>query len=397
MSQLSSAHIAVSQAQPKPPVEPKESTVYFPNLDGLRFICFLAVFLYHSFATSSPEIKNSSLYHLVKHFLFRNGNLGVNFFFVLSGFLITYLLLAEKKKTSRINIPAFYMRRILRIWPLYYLCVLFGFVLFPIIKNMTGEVSMETANWLPYLVFLNNFDFISNGLPDASSLGILWSIAIEEQFYLIWPLLIAFSPNRAYPYIFSALLIISFWFRYISVPNYYLLEFHTLSCISDMTMGGIFAHVCFNHKSFVDRIQNAPRLMWIMLYLIVTAVFLFRGEIFIRGPLWNACDRLIIGFLFAMVIVEQNYARHSLFKMSGFKWISRLGIYTYGLYCLHMIGLLVTNKLLGVWGWNKNVYQVIFVECPLALLVTVLLAVASYHFYEKKFLLLKKKFSWERK
>src|SRR5690606_19427107 len=112
--------------------------------------------------------------------LFGNGNLGVNFFFVLSGFLITYLLLIEMQLRGRINIGSFYIRRALRIWPLFYFCVAFGFIAFPFFKSMLGEIPNESANVVSYLFFLNNFDFIKNP-PDSSVLSVLWSVAIEEQ------------------------------------------------------------------------------------------------------------------------------------------------------------------------------------------------------------------------
>ena len=150
----------------------KKPAVFFPNLDGLRFFCFLSVFLYHSFTPFYKEIKETALYNTVD-FLFRNGNLGVNFFFVLSGFLITYLLFVEREKLGKIDIPAFYVRRILRIWPLFFLCVIFGFVLFPYLKGFFGETSNETARPLYYFFFLNNFDFIQRGVPDSSTLGVL--------------------------------------------------------------------------------------------------------------------------------------------------------------------------------------------------------------------------------
>ncbi|HET9503954.1 MAG TPA: acyltransferase family protein [Hymenobacter sp.] len=109
------------------PAAPRAPRVFFPNLDGLRFLAFFAVFLFHSLYTPDAGIAASSLYQ-VPYQLTRVGDLGVNFFFVLSGFLITYLLLSEKQLMGRVAIGAFYMRRILRIWPLYFVVVFIGFV-----------------------------------------------------------------------------------------------------------------------------------------------------------------------------------------------------------------------------------------------------------------------------
>ena len=138
----------------------QKKMIYFQNLDGLRFFCFLTVFFYHGFHTESAAVKDSGLYQFFKWGIAENGFLGVNFFFVLSGFLITYLLIKEKELNGKINIIHFWFRRILRIWPLYFICVFVGFGLFPFAKTMMGGVSTESANIWYYLTFTNNFDFI---------------------------------------------------------------------------------------------------------------------------------------------------------------------------------------------------------------------------------------------
>ena len=108
--------------------------IYFPNLDGLRFFAFLAVFLAHSFYSESEEITELAVYKVFRS-VGHLGMFGVNFFFVLSGFLITYLLIIEKKEYKNVNIPAFYVRRVLRIWPLYYLVILIGFMAVPTFQH----------------------------------------------------------------------------------------------------------------------------------------------------------------------------------------------------------------------------------------------------------------------
>lgn len=142
--------------------------IYFENLNGLRFYCFLSVFFYHSFHTEIEGIKKNNFYLFLTKGLFKNGDLGVNCFFVLSGFLITYLLLIEKIKNSNINIWNFWVRRILRIWPLFYFCVFFGFIVFPEIKLAFNQIPNENASYISYLLFINNFDILINGFPDAS-------------------------------------------------------------------------------------------------------------------------------------------------------------------------------------------------------------------------------------
>ncbi|MBP8115058.1 MAG: acyltransferase, partial [Chitinophagaceae bacterium] len=149
-------------------VTTKKEKIFFPNLDGLRFFSFIIVFFSHIFATQYDYIKEEGWYQLFKGRLFGDGDMGVSFFFVLSGFLITYLLIKEKQLTGKVHISSFYIRRTLRIWPLYYFCVLFGFIAFPVLKSAFGQVPNETADPFLCSIFLNNFNAIYNGPPDSS-------------------------------------------------------------------------------------------------------------------------------------------------------------------------------------------------------------------------------------
>lgn len=371
----------------------RQERVFFPNLDGLRFICFLVVFLFHSFATDYAEVKESGLYRVVKGVIAQNGNLGVNFFFVLSGFLITYLLIVEKNRFQNINIGQFYMRRILRIWPLFYFCVFFGFVVFPFIKILFGETPNETARLPYYLTFLNNFDRLHQGPADSSVLGVLWSVAVEEQFYLIWPILLAIVPARRYLYVFLSVIAVSLVFRITHTQQPKMLEKHTLSCIGDMAIGGLFAYFSYYNKAFVDWFHNQKKTTWIVLYVAVVAVYFFRRPLFWNSEILLVVDRFFIAILFAFVILEQNYAANSLFKMSNFKILSWLGTLTYGLYCLHKIGILVAAITLEKLNLNKSAYQVVFLEGGLSLLITIVMAWFSYRYFESWFLKYKNAFA----
>ena len=204
--------------------------VYFENLDGLRFFCFLSVFLFHSLETDKDYIKLNPVYRFFKESSFANGFLGVNFFFVLSGCLITYLLIKEKQRVRSIHIGHFWMRRILRIWPLYFACVFYGFIILPYTKILAGGQPAETANPWYYLGFISNFDYIRHGLPDSKSLGVLWSVAIEEQFYLAWPVILSLFAVKKFWIPLTTILLGSLVFRALyDVPILH--EMHTLSCI----------------------------------------------------------------------------------------------------------------------------------------------------------------------
>jgi len=372
-------------------IENKQN-VFFPNLDGLRFFCFLSVFLFHSFATHYDYIKYSHAYVFIKGRLLSNGELGVNFFFVLSGYLITYLLIKEKDFTGKIHITKFYARRILRIWPLYFVCVAFGFILFPVLKKLSGTPILETAHPIYYLAFLCNFDIIKSGPPVCSSLHLLWSLSVEEQFYLIWPLVLAILPIRYYKYVFFAVITISFVFRcfYYQLPE---MQIHTLFCISDMAVGGLGAYYTFRQSKLLSSIKGISRYFIVFIYMAVAGIYFFRKEIFFH-PFLAPFDRLVISIVFLFVILEQNFSANSIFKLGKNKILSKLGQYTYGLYCLQIIGIYITQEILNKLKLNTTLWRLIFIEGTLSLVITIILAYLSFTFFESFFLKLKRRFTY---
>jgi peptidoglycan/LPS O-acetylase OafA/YrhL len=366
--------------------------IYFENLDGLRFLCFLLVFIYHTFHNQAELFESSQVFHFLKKDIFGNGNLGVNFFFVLSGFLITFLLMEEKKMNSTINIRNFYIRRILRIWPLYFICVAFGFFVYQHLVTLVGQDFTRKANIYYYLLFISNFDFIQSGAPNASMLGVLWSVAIEEQFYLVWPLILSLFPVKQWWIPFSVLIAVSLGFR-ILYDNPVMHEIHTLSCIGDMTIGAFGAWMMQN-KRFKSFIEQLPKWQIGILYLLFLLIFFFRHELLYSIEIVRYFERSIVALVILFIILEQTYSVHSFYKMSSFKRISRLGIITYGLYCLHLISLSATVVILNKLHLNEQVWQAIFIKTPLSLALTIIAAHFSYKYFESPFLRLKDRFAF---
>jgi peptidoglycan/LPS O-acetylase OafA/YrhL len=252
---------------------------FFPNLDGLRFFAFFAVFINH--AMGCLGYNNHSPYYIFikKHFLM-NGDIGVGFFFVLSGFLITYLLLQEKKDTDSINIKKFYMRRVLRIWPLYFFIVFLCLVIFPLFSNLLPlnfPIGVNTNKLNPwfYLTFTGNFDYLYNGISNVM-IGVLWSVSIEEQFYLFWPLVVAFIPNRYLLPTFLSIIIGAIAFRYFYADGrVMIIKYHSLSSISDLATGATIAFLA-TKNNFIKRIQVIPKYAIIIIYFVGFALLPFR-------------------------------------------------------------------------------------------------------------------------
>lgn len=154
-----------------------------PGLNGLRAVSILMVILSHLFSHGFFD-KNGLLKYPA---LILNGQFGVNIFFVISGFLITWLLLKEEQqsKNHTISLKKFYLRRIFRIFPAYYFLLL-GYVFLSLI----GFLHFSTTSWISALTYTKQF------FPESNEMAHLWSLSVEECFYLIWPALFLLFPNQ---------------------------------------------------------------------------------------------------------------------------------------------------------------------------------------------------------
>lgn len=168
-----------------------DKKVYFKGLDGLRGLAALAVVLGHV-ELLKYVFKFENVYEGGGPFFLYLGSYAVTFFFVLSGFLITYLLLKEREIFGNIAIKKFYVRRILRIWPVYYILFIFGFLILPKL-DLDGIIFPKAVADKDYwdsfffnLILLPNFSKVSNPIAFQS-----WSIGVEEQFYIFWPFLVS--------------------------------------------------------------------------------------------------------------------------------------------------------------------------------------------------------------
>jgi peptidoglycan/LPS O-acetylase OafA/YrhL len=369
---------------------------YFINLDGLRFLLALAVFSSHSmFGATLAGL--SPFDFLDRLFLrFSSGSTAVSFFFVLSGFLITYLMLEEYEKTGKFDLKKFYIRRTLRIWPLYYFVLVFGFFVYPFFKSHLGF-----ENNIPYSVayqflFLSNFDSIrvaNEGLVDKAPMmiGITWSVAIEEQFYLLWPLLfLALKGRRFWPAVLVVVLVS--WFCRTFVFRNEAMYYHTVAVASDLAIGAAFAMLVFYNPRFVNFIRTLRRSHIVTFYVLALLYFLYHDVLF-SDFAETAFSRLLHTLIFALVIVEQSYAENSFFKFGRWPALSAMGKYSYSLYMLHPIGIqfaIVLFRYLQLDRASETAMSLLYVL--VALIPSMLLSFLSYHYIERYFLNLKKKF-----
>lgn len=356
-----------------------------PNLDALRFVAFLAVMFAHCYhAMLGFNAKNGfhDYYELMQY-----GVWGVNFFFVLSGFLITRLLLQETERRGRPNVYLFYARRVLRIWPLYAV-VLIGAALHYILLS----VANTNTHWIYFLLFAGNFHILLHGFPYSPALANLWTIAVEEQFYLAVPLLIWLLRKHVWP-VAVLLIIVSLWFRWYVIESKSWdndhLYFNTLSAMNDLSVGVLLACVTMRFHSKSISVNGLVQILTLATFSGIV-IWLQGVE---QTSITAALDRFVVSVLFACILFQQVFISNNFFNaasLSGFRFLGKIsyGLYMYHAFAIQLVLLIFEKINVAFSGLNG---LVAFPLCVLA--ITVLTAAVSFELVEKKILRLKNRFA----
>ncbi len=349
-----------------------ESRFYIPGLDGLRAIAVLGVFIAHLELIKS-EKGLPSLEHTFSFFSNTGGRIGVILFFVLSGFLITTLLMREHKQSGTVRLRNFYLKRVLRIWPIYYLLLAICAVL--------GLVPISANTWtLCLLIFPNVANAIGQSLLCSPH---IWSIGAEEQFYLVWPVMIKKLRNHLLtclllilvvftlaPFVISGFGADSISWKAPVLKLFYLTKFNCFA------IGGIAAWWVWQ-QPYIAR-QNAG---WLAHLVLVVVLLMWIMGIH-AGRITDEC----YAFLFALLIAIMGLHKNSVPLLEN-KVISYLGRISYGIYMYHWLAILLAVELCksvvdsGHFGWVSGV---------VSLGITVGVSALSFHFFEGYFLSLKK-------
>lgn len=361
----------------------QQKPLYFENLDGLRAIAAFAVIFAHiSYWFEYPTTHFFVALKSVFSYNGAGGRLGVIFFFVLSGFLITYLMFLEQAKNGKLNIPHFYKRRILRIWPLYYLTLIVGFIIYPLCVWLFGNVHQEGANWLLYSIFAANFDHIYNYFPATNILGVQWSVSVEEQFYLLWPLVfVFFNKKKIFPFVLIAFILISELFSILVASHLKAGDYHFGSCFKYLSFGGLIAYLCYNKTESINFfLHKINRWLCFLIYFTCIMLMFFQNELTKTFASYNYLYHIIPILFFGFVIVEQNFSKNSFFKIGNFPLLNWLGKISYGLYLTHMIAI---NIVIGFFTKSSDF---VLLKGLLSILLTILISYFSYNYFEKYFL-----------
>lgn len=357
--------------------------VYYPALDVLRGLAICFVVFYHNFGSLS---------------FFRFGWMGVDLFFVLSGYLITDLLL--KSRENKFFFRNFYIRRILRIFPLYYLVLLLFFTLAPIIFSQQGPgttFSYYNDNKTYFWTYFQNWLLVEKGAPPVPFMAHFWSLAVEEQFYMLWPVIVFFvKPNSRLKKVILVLIGVSVVTRIVTwaqfpheVETYYC---NTIARMDSLLMGSLLAVHLREGKSISKSAINISILAFVAL---ITASLVIFGNVRQDNALFPTIGYTVSAAFFAgmLYVLLKNEAR-LLGWVKRLRALSFIGKISYGIYIFHMPVYLVLSTQLHQLFTDKfhpDINVALFISV-LSVVITLMVSSVSFYLIEKPILNLKKHF-----
>ena len=363
---------------------------HFANLTPLRFIAAYLVVIFHVEETR----KMFGLPNLTRFSLFTQGPQAVTFFFVLSGFLITYLLLREQEQCGRIDVPRFYIRRILRIWPLYFLMVFIGLVLIPAgvkLGRVRYEAPFESLHVAPY--FFLFVPFVVNLTYGNHFLTPLWSVGVEEMYYFVWAPVLKWFRRRLLVILLGTVIVkalLAIWAHYI-FPNALVEESLRMLQFEAMAIGGLSAYFLFQQGQPLDVhwLFSKPMQAALILLLLIR-VFVHRSATELSSLYARIFDHdvftpLLLMVIFAWFILNVAANERSIVRFN-FRALSYLGEISYGIYMYHALAISL------VFVPFRNNYQTAptlpaaIVLHVLVAAVTLLFAALSKTLFEDRFL-----------
>jgi peptidoglycan/LPS O-acetylase OafA/YrhL len=351
-------------------------------LDGLRGIAIILVILYHNF-------------NFIEYFNY--GWLGVDLFFVLSGFLITDILF--NSLNSKNYFKSFYARRILRIFPLYYFSLILFLWIIPAINTSLLDMKYYQEHQLWFWTYLQNWPLIFKDDSGASVLNHYWSLAIEEQYYLIWPFIILLlkKPKRIFILCILLLVIVIasrfyIWQNRNDFPTYERAFLFTR--IDGILIGAMLASL---YNINAQLLRKYFTVFLLLLTALNYAFYLFKKNQSPDFPVWGIAGFTTFALIFAMIVYEAVMKENKFinFILSN-SFLRFLGKYSYGFYIFHWPVAIILSP----WFYNitsalfeKNSFIHLLSTGILSTIAGLLVSIICYHALEKHFLKLKKYFT----
>ncbi len=316
---------------------------HMPALDGIRGVAILLVMVCHFTRIMDPNTPSQLLFSK----LTEAGWTGVDLFFVLSGFLITGILLDSKDSASYFF--SFYMRRILRIFPLYYTACFVYLVAVPLVQNHLGlltSVHSIASDQVWFWAYSANWGQAVSGRP-FNALVHFWSLAIEEQFYLVWPLVVRVTSERTFARLCIALVLVSQLLRimlFLKGFSLFVIFQITVTRLDGLALGALAALAVRDERWLARADSSLKYLIPLPFVGLVVLGIVSRGFTQINGPLVVLFSPLLLAVMFAGILLSAIVRRGSKFEtLLRAPWLRSCGKYSYAMYVFHLPMMMIVE------------------------------------------------------
>lgn len=370
--------------------------MHYKDLDALRFIGFFLVFLMHIKTYFTAEI-GSGPSNRLDNILTFGGVFGIEMFFTISAFLITALALREIEYHGNFKLLQFYKRRALRILPLYVAILIIVYLGIPkIVEFLDLNYHFKFPPLLPFLTFNANYFYYANGADYFTGLVILWTIAVEIQFYIVWGFVLNLL-NKNIKGVCYFLIAVGVLYRLSSglfTEFEIFKDFHsyynTFYYLSDFGLGALVAVHVRENKDLVDYVKSFDRNYLKYVYFGSIAYLIFAG-LFYGNLILSVTNAILIPAIIGFTIIEQTFGSNSIFKLRNRKIMTYFGKLSYGSYMFHI--LVIDLYIFGTAVWQLNLTGFTKLIFPfVAFIITLILAHLSYKYFEKPFLRFRREF-----
>lgn len=379
--------------------EPSDS--FEPALDGLRGLAVLWVFIHNG--AFEPAQQLDTIVGKLMALVLNMGWLGVQLFFVLSGFLITGILIDARKRGLPNLFTRFYARRFLRIFPVYYAFLLLILLVAWLVPGVPDWMLEARQNAFWFVLYLNNWvqPFTDIGL------GHFWSLAVEEQFYLFWPLVVVLLPLRWLPFVCIVMVVAAVFFRFWVLSTGH--DFAE-SAAYVMTPARIDALAIGGMLAFLVRQNRFERYLGLGMVFTLAGAFLFMVFIVlleknfsrVSGGIANLNQTVaaigFMGLIYCCLTRSEGRTASLVRAMFMFSWLRNVGRYSYAIYLFHLPISLLLHQWVSprIWGSVETQgvligLMVFFADLALLFVVSYGMARISWWLIEKPCLNLKRK------